>query len=200
MKQVRILLWCAVAIVAGFASYAVLNKPTKPTGSSVAGIQIGGDFNLVSHKGEAITREDLLGNNHAIFFGFTHCPDICPGTLLEAASWLKDLGGDAEKVNFYFFSVDPARDTPEILNDYVNAFDQRITGITGDETEMAQTIKSYKAYSKKVLTGEEIDDYTMDHSASVMLFSQNGDFKGTISYGENNDVALEKLRRLAKNG
>lgn len=204
MKLVRIILWCAVVVVAGVAGYAALERTSQTTPAQQitqqAAVPIGGPFNLVSHTGNPITRDDLLGNNHVIFFGFTHCPDICPATLLEAASWLKDLGSAAENVDFYFFSVDPARDTPEVLSEYVNAFDERITGVTGSEDEMARTLKAYKAYAKKVQTGEQADDYTMDHSASVMLFARNGDFRGTISYGENNEVALEKLRRLASSG
>jgi len=110
---------------------------------------------------------------------------------------MKDLGGDVDKIGFYFFSVDPEHDTPEILSDYVNAFDPRIVGVTGPSDEMTKTIKSYRAYAKRV----ELDDgdYTMDHSAFVMLFNSDGDFKGTISFGEANDIAVEKLRRLIKN-
>lgn len=199
MKTLRLFLWAVVVIVAGVATYAVINQQTKPEGSQQAVAPIGGPFNLVNHQGEPITQADILGRNHAIFFGFTNCPDVCPATLLEAASWLKDLGSDAEKVDFYFFSVDPVRDTPEVLQDYVNAFDPRITGVTGDEDEMTRTVKAYRAYAKKVKTGDQPDDYTMDHSASVMMFNSNGDFKGTISFGENDEVALEKLRRLVKN-
>lgn len=199
MKILRLILWACVAIVAAGASYSFISQKATPKTTQQAAVQIGGPFNLLDNKGEVITQSDILGRNHAIFFGFTNCPDICPATLLEVASWLKDLGSDAEKVDFYFFSVDPARDSPEIMNEYVNAFDPRITGVTGDETEMLKTVKSYKAYAQKVKTGEAEDDYTMDHSASVILFNADGSFKGTISFGENDEVALEKLRRLIKN-
>jgi len=198
MKVLRAFLWMAVVIVAGLASYTFINQQTESDETQQAVAPIGGPFNLVNHKGEAITRDDILGKNHAIFFGFTNCPDVCPTTLLEVASWLKDLGPDADKLDFYFFSVDPARDTPEVMNDYVTAFDPRITGVTGDEAEMNKTIKAYRAYAKKVQTGEQPDDYTMDHSASVMMFGESGNFRGTISFGENDEVALEKLRRLVK--
>lgn len=198
MQILRSILWGCVVIVAAIASYAVVNQQTKPEKIQQAGIsKIGGPFNLVDNKGKAITQEDLLGRNHVIFFGFTNCPDICPATLLEVASWMKDLDGDADKLDFYFFTVDPERDNPEILNDYVNAFDPRITGVTGDAEEMTKTLKAYKSFAQKVDLGE--GDYTMDHSASVLLFKPDGSFKGTISFGEKDEIALEKLRRLIKN-
>ena len=199
MKTLRIILWIGVAVVAAAVSYAVINKNTKPQQTQQAVTPLGGPFNLVDHEGEAITQNDLLGRHHAIFFGFTNCPDVCPATLLEVASWMKDLGEDSNKLDFYFFSVDPDRDTPEIMKDYVTAFDPRITGVTGDADEMSKTLNAYKIYSNKVDLGDGDGDYTMDHSAFVMMFKPDGSFKGTISFGENDEVALEKLRRLIKN-
>ncbi len=199
MKTLRLILWIGVAVVAAAVSYAYVSKNSKSKQTQQAVTPLGAPFNLIDNKGEAITRDNLLGNNHAIFFGFTNCPDICPTTLLEAASWLKQLGSDSEKVDFYFFTVDPERDTPEIMNDYVNAFDPRITGVTGDPAEMKKTLSAYKIFAKRVDLGDGDGDYTMDHSAFVMLFNAEGRFKGTISFGENDDIALEKLRRLVKN-
>ncbi len=197
MKFLRMLLWAMVVVFAGVSGYAWLTINDDPKIVSQDTVKIGGPFELVTHKGLALTDKDLAGKSHAIFFGFTNCPDICPTTLLETAGWMKELGSDADKMGFYFFTVDPEHDTPEIIADYVNAFDPRITGVTGDPEEMTKTIRSYRAYAKKV----ELDDgdYTMDHSAFVMLFDPEGDFKGTISYGESNDIAVEKLRRLIKN-
>ncbi len=199
MKTLRMVLWAMVVIFAGVSGYAWLtigNEP-KVIGQNENAVKIGGPFELVSHKGTPITDKDLTGKSHAIFFGFTNCPDICPTTLLETAGWIKELGGDADNIGFYFFTVDPEHDTPEVLADYVNAFDPRITGVTGNAEEMTKTIKSYRAYAKRVEL--EDGDYTMDHSAFVMLFTPDGDFKGTISYGESNEIAVEKLRRLIKN-
>ena len=108
------------------------------------------------------------------------------------------LGQDANALDFYFVTVDPARDDVEVLGDYVSAFDARITGVTGKPENLEQFLKDYKVYAKKVDLGE--GDYTMDHSAFVMLFNRKGEFKGTISYGENEDTVLAKLRRLIENG
>ena len=198
MKILRMVLWAMVVIFGGVASYAWLTIGNEPKVVDQGTVRIGGPFNLVSHKGAPITDKDLAGKSHAIFFGFTNCPDICPTTLLETAGWMKELGSDADKMGFYFFTVDPEHDTPEVMTEYINAFDSRIMGVTGDPEEMTKTIKSYRAYAKRV----ELDDgdYTMDHSAFIMLFTAEGDFKGTISYGESNEIAVEKLRRLIKNG
>ncbi len=197
MKHLRLVLWLLVAVVAGGSLYAYLNT-SGGNGSQQAEVRLGGPFELINHRGEPITNEALANRVHAIFFGFTNCPDICPTTLYETAGWLKALDQDAEKIDFYFFTVDPERDTPEVLNDYVNAFDPRITAVTGNPDEIKKAVASYKAYAQKVELGD--GDYTMDHSAFVMLFNSNGAFKGTIAYGEKNETALAKLRRLIENG
>lgn len=197
MKSIRIVLWCLVAVLAGVSAYLWMSKHQDKQVATNSSITIGSPFELVTHKNEAITRDNLIGKPHAMFFGFTHCPDICPTTLLDAAGWLKELGADSGKLGVYFFTVDPERDTPEVLNDYVNAFDPRITGVTGNAEEVAKTLKGYKVYSKKVAL--EDDDYTMDHSASVLLFNPDGSFEGTISYGEKSETAVAKLRRLMEN-
>lgn len=200
MKTLRLVLWIGVAIVAAVASYAFVSQNMKPAQTQQAVTPLGGPFDLVDHEGKPITHADLLGRNHAIFFGFTNCPDVCPTTLLEVASWIKDLGDESDKIDFYFFTVDPERDHPEIMKSYVTAFDPGITGITGDPDEMSKTLSAYKIHSQKVDLGDGDGDYTMDHSAFVMMFNANGNFRGTISFGENDDIALEKLRRLIKNG
>jgi len=197
MRSIRIVLWCMVALFAGVSAYLWLSQNQSQQSVIEDRITIGGPFELVTNTGNPITQEAFSGRPHALFFGFTHCPDICPTTLLDAAGWLKGLGPDANNLDFYFFSVDPERDTPEVLNDYVNAFDSRITGVTGPVAEMDKALKAYRIYAKRVEL--EDDDYTMDHSAAVLLFRADGSLQGTISYGENPDTALAKLRRLVKN-
>lgn len=194
MKSLRLFLWGLVFAAAGFAAYTYMDRLGKTGPENVATAEIGGPFDLVTHNGTSITRDDILGRNHAIFFGFTHCPDVCPTTLLEIAGWLKELGEDANRMDFYFFTVDPERDTPEILQPYVASFGEGITGVTGKPENMAEAIRAYRVYAKKVDLGD--DDYTMDHSAQVMLFRPDGRFFGTISFGESNKTAIEKLRRL----
>ena len=198
MKKLRLVLWVGVALLAAAVSYAFVSQNSKPGQTQQAVKPLGAPFNLVDHEGKPITRDDILGRHHAIFFGFTNCPDVCPATLLEVSSWIKDLGNESDKLDFYFFTVDPERDNPEVMKDYVTAFDPRITGVTGDPVEMSKTLSAYKIYSKKVDLGDGDGDYTMDHSAFIMMFKPDGSLKGTISFGENDDIALEKLRRLVK--
>ena len=194
MKTIRLVLWAIVLLFAGIASWLYILEANKPHTTNISQSNIGGPFELVRDDGSQITRDDILGRNHALFFGFTHCPEICPTTLFEAAGWLKELGADADKLDFYFFTVDPERDTPEILNPYVNAFDARITGVTGTPEKMTQALGAYRVFAQRVEL--EDDDYTMDHSASVLLFRKDGSFMATISYGEDTQTAIAKLKRL----
>jgi protein SCO1 len=166
------------------------NQPQLLTGG------LGADFNLTDNRGQPITQEAFKGHPSMLFFGYTHCPDVCPTTLYEMAGWFKTLGEEGKALRGYYMTVDPQRDSVETMNAYVTALSDRITGITGDPAEIAKVIKGWRIYAAKV-PGEG-DDYTMDHTASVFLLDKNGGFKGTISYGENTDVAIEKLRNLLK--
>lgn len=160
-----------------------------------AGKAFGGPFTLVDHTGEPITEQAFRDHPTAVFFGFTHCPEVCPTTLFEMDGWLKQLGDEGKEIDAYFVSVDPERDTPQVLGDYVSNVSDRIVGITGDPEKVAEMTKAFGIYVRKVEL--EGGDYTMDHTASVLLLNEAGDFWGTIAYGENSDTAIEKLKRLA---
>ncbi|MFU0503102.1 SCO family protein [Pseudaminobacter sp. NGMCC 1.201702] len=162
------------------------------------GEPFGAPFTLVDQKGEPITEAAFRGHPSAVFFGFTHCPEVCPTTLVELDSWLKKLGDDGSDIKAYFVSIDPERDTPEILDTYVRNVSDRITGITGEPAKVEAMAKSFGIYARKVPL--EGSDYTMDHTASVLLLNGRGDFAGTIAYGESGDTALAKLKRLADKG
>ena len=155
----------------------------------------GGAFTLVDHDGAEITEKALRGHPSAVFFGFTHCPEVCPTTLFEMDGWLQALGDDGKEIRAYFVSVDPERDTPETMQTYVTNVSERITGITGNPDAIAEMARSFGIYSRKVEL--EGGDYTMDHTASILLLDRNGAFAGTIAYGENPDTAIAKLKRLA---
>ena len=164
----------------------------RQTGSGEA---YGAPFTLTDHNGAEITEQAFRGHPTAVFFGFTHCPEVCPTTLFEMDGWLKQLGDEGKDIRAYFVSVDPERDTPDVMEAYVTNVSDRITGITGDPEKIAAMAKSFGIYSRKVEL--EGGDYTMDHTASVLLLDSNGAFAGTIAYGENPDMAVEKLKRLA---
>lgn len=161
-----------------------------------AGEPYGGAFTLVDQDNRPITEAAFRGHPTAVFFGFTHCPEVCPTTLYELNGWLEQLGDEGKDIHAYFVSIDPERDTPELIKTYVGNVSNRIVGITGEPDEIAAMAKSFGIFVRKVDTGD--GDYTMDHTASILLLDRAGGFSGTIAYGENPDTAVEKLRRLAK--
>lgn len=190
LKIVRYAAWGLVgALVAGFLVSKFL--PTHREAISVA--DIGGPFQLTNHKGQRFTDADLAGRPYALFFGFTNCPDVCPTTLFELSERLKDLGWNGDALRVIFVTVDPERDTPEKLMEYLASFDQRITGLTGTEAQVEHIVAAYKAYRKKVLTN---GDYTMDHTAIVYLFDSKGQLKGTLDRHESVEAQMQKLQRL----
>ena len=156
----------------------------------------GDPFTLVDQRGDEITEAAFRGSPSAVFFGFTHCPEICPTTLFELDGWLSTLGEEGEDIKAYFVTIDPERDTPEVLGGYVGNVSPRITGISGEPDKVLAMAKSFGIYFKKVAL--EGGDYTMDHTASILLLDRAGDFAGTIAYGENPENALAKLKRLAE--
>jgi len=157
---------------------------------------IGGPFSLVNHRGERVTQDTFKGKPTAYFFGFTHCPEVCPTTLAQMTQHLKDLGPDADRLNVVFVTVDPERDTPELLKTYLESFDPRIIALTGTPEEMAAAAKAFRIGYRKVPT--EGGNYTMDHSASVIVADAEGGFVSLIDYHEDPATALAKLRRAIR--
>lgn len=155
----------------------------------------GEPFVLVDHNGDQITEAALRGQPSALFFGFTYCPDVCPTTLFEMDAWLNELGPEGKNIRAFFVSVDPERDTPEVLGRYITNVTDKVTGITGEPEDVARMARSFGIYVRKV--DLEGGDYTIDHTASILMIDSTGDFAGTIAYGENPDNAMAKLRRLA---
>jgi len=172
----------------------------KPGGPLVASpsetVRIGGPFSLATHEGTTLDDTDLRGAPFAVFFGFTHCPEVCPTTLWEMSETLAQLDEEAAGFRVLFISVDPVRDTPELLATYLQSFDDRIVGLTGSEADIAELAKAYRAYWRKVPL--ENGDYTMDHTASVYLMDAGGEFAGTIAYEEDAETRLAKLRNLLR--
>ncbi|WP_320255023.1 SCO family protein [Mesorhizobium abyssinicae] len=188
-----ILVGILVAMAVGIGAITIF--PLTPF---YRGQPYGAPFALVDQKGAPITEAAFRGHPSVVFFGFTHCPEVCPTTLFELSGWLKTLGDGGKNLNAYFVTVDPERDTPEIIKAYVGNFSDRIVGISGDPDKVHAMAKSFGIYWKKVDTGD--GDYTMDHTASVLLLNGKGEFSGTIAYGESADAAVAKLKRLANEG
>lgn len=193
MKAIRYVAWGLVILVAAFAAAASIGWYTGELGNQNK-TAIGGPFTLVDTEGNTVTEADFEGKPRAMFFGFTFCPDVCPTTLYEAGGWLDALGDKADDLNLLYITVDPERDTPEQMKLYLSSFDPRIIGLSGSREQIDEVIKNYRVYARKV----DLDDggYTMDHTASVMLFDADGNFSGTIDYREPTDNAEAKLKRL----
>lgn len=152
-----------------------------------------GDYRLVATDGSTFTDKTLGGTASAVFFGFTHCPEVCPTTLGDVAEWQATLADEGEELRVYFVTVDPARDTPEMLGDYVS-WVPGVTGVSGSQEEIDKAIRAFRVYSQKVPLKD--GGYTMDHSAFVLLFDDRGRFDQPIAYQEDFDQAIGKIRNL----
>ena len=195
LRSVRLILWAA-AFAAAIASawFLVLRPRFQQSLSDELGR---GAYTLVATDGGTFNEQSLKGHPSAVFFGFTHCPEVCPTTLGDIATWIEELGPDAKDLRFWFVTVDPERDTVDMLRDYVS-WTPGVVGASGSEAEVAKAIAAFKVYARKVpLDG---GDYTMDHTAYVMLFDGDGRFDQVIAYQEPTDSALAKLRDLVSQG
>lgn len=154
---------------------------------------IGGPFQLTDQNGKAVTDKSLKGKPTLIFFGYTHCPDVCPTSLFEISEVLRAMGKDADKVNAVFISVDPERDTPATMKEYLSSFDPHLEGLSGDPAETAKVITSYRVYAKKVPTKD--GDYTMDHTALIYLMDRDGRFVSPFNLKRTPEEAAADLKK-----
>ena len=206
MKAFRIALWSLIAVFAAFLIWRTtgdLLNPQERQRAVARVADIGGPFEATlstpaDPKGKPVTQADINGRPHAMFFGFTNCPDVCPTTLYEASQWLAALGEEADKLDVYFVSVDPERDTAETMAAYLTPFDKRIAAISGTPEQMEAMRKKWRVVAKKVPL--EGGDYNVDHTATVYLMDAKGEFFGTIGHQENPETAVAKLKRLVRDG
>jgi protein SCO1 len=194
-KPIRIAAVIATLVFAGAATFLMINRqPLQESLTSIA--SIGGPFALASSKGGTVNSSDLVGQPYGVFFGFTHCPEVCPTTMYEMSKTLKELGGQAKDFRLFFITVDPERDTAAKLADYLANFDPRIEALVPSMEQLPQVAKAFRAFYAKVPTSD--GGYTMDHTATLYLMGRDGRFAGTIAFGEKPEVRLEKLRKLLK--
>ncbi|MGX4774483.1 SCO family protein [Bradyrhizobium guangdongense] len=154
---------------------------------------IGGPFQLTDQNGKPVTDKSLKGKPTLIFFGYTHCPDVCPTSLFEMSEVLRAMGKDADRVNAVFISVDPERDTPATMKEYLSSFDPHLEGLSGDPAETAKVITSYRVYAKKVPTKD--GDYTMDHTALIYLMDRDGRFVSPFNLKRTPEEAAADLKK-----
>lgn len=160
---------------------------------AVSASAIGGPFQLVDQTGQAVTDKNLKGKPTIIFFGFTHCPDVCPTALFEMSEILRAMGDDAKRVNAFFVSVDPERDTPQIMKDYLSSFDPNLKGLSGSPQATAEIVSGYRVYAKKVPLKD--GDYTMDHTALIYLMDRDGRFVAPFNIKRRPEDAAADLKK-----
>ena len=187
-----------VLFAAGFAgAYTFLSAPERVENQGAA--LVGGPFSLVNTDGRRVTDRDFRGKLMLVFFGYAHCPDVCPTELQTMSAVMDKLGPEAGKVAPIFISVDPKRDTPEALAGYMKNFDSRISGLTGSQNEISDVAKAYRVYYRKA--GDDGGDYTVDHSAFVYLMDGEGNYLTHFSFSTAPDsmVAVIKKKITADN-
>lgn len=193
LRLVRHALWALVIVAAAAGSGVwvgrlIADEPALLSPGSVGAALVrsryqdaGGPFTMTDMDGATVTEQDFRGRPLAMFFGFRNCPDVCPTTMLDAHRWLEALGPDADRLTVAFVTVDPERDTPEALKQYLRAFDERIVGLTPGTPEALETLaREYAVLVQKVELGN--GDYTMNHTSDMLLFDADGGFAGFIPY------------------
>lgn len=194
--MIRIVLWSLAVGASATGLVAVILPPREQeplqAGSGIAAI--GGPFRLTTHKGETLTDADLRGRPFLVFFGFTQCPDICPTTLAELTLRYEVLGAEADKLTTLLITVDPERDTQDVLARYMEAFDPRFLALRGTVAETEAITQAYKGFVRKMPL--EGGGYTMDHNAIIYMMDRSGRFMSSLDRHESENVQLAKLRRL----
>lgn len=195
LRRVRLILWIAVAITAAAvaALFVLSPKPQSDTSASEWKTGVGGPFTLVGTDGQPFPSSRLAGKPFAIFFGFTNCPDVCPTTLARLVK-LRAQTGSADKLSIVFVTVDPERDGPAQVANYVKLFNAPVIGLTGSPAQIAQVKKQFAIFSEK--HAGDGSNYSVDHTATVLLFDRAGQLQATIAPDEPDSSALDKLKRL----
>ena len=196
MRGVRIVLWVLVGLaLLAFAFLMLRPAPRSIVQSEPLELSsIGGPFTLTGSDGRPFASSSLAGKPYAIFFGFTHCPDVCPTTLARMVRLRQQLGAGDRAFEILFVTVDPQRDGPAEVGKYAELFDSPVTGLTGSPAQIEQVKKQFGIFSQQVPDGS--GGYSVDHTATVLLFDRQGEFTATIAPEEQDSAALAKLRRI----
>ncbi|MFT4013442.1 MAG: SCO family protein [Paracoccus sp. (in: a-proteobacteria)] len=194
LRPIRLALWALVALALIGLAWVQVISPRLQALSDGGMANLGrGDYRLVTGDGQPFTQDSLKGQPTAVFFGFTHCPDVCPTTLGDISGWQEDLARAGKTLRVFLVTVDPERDSPEVMRDYVS-WVPGVQGVSGSPEEIAKALKAFRVYARKAAL--EGGDYTMDHSAMVLLFDRDGRYSGLIGYQEDADRVRASLERL----
>lgn len=189
--------WLSAAVASAALALAACQPAPTPEflATDITGAEFARDFSLVDHNGQTRTLADFRGKVVAIFFGYTHCPDVCPTTLSDFAAALRQLGPEAERVQVIFVTVDPARDTPELLRQFVPAFNPGFLGMYTDPETLRQLAKEFKVVYQKTAV-KAADDYLIDHSAGTYVYDPQGNLRLLMPYGTRPDAIAQDLKTL----
>jgi len=190
--RVLIILSLSVLIVIGLLLSNIINKNVQTEYSSTT--KLGIPFELIDSNGNKITEKAFIGSPTVLFFGFAHCPDVCPLTLHRISLLMEKLEKKQNKLNVYFITLDPERDTWEFLNEYLTTFNDRIVGITGESKKIKALAKSWGIHSKKV--SSEGENYLIDHTGLIILLDKNGNFLNTIDYKDDFELSLKVIKSI----
>lgn len=201
LKRIRFSLWILVAaavLALGGAYFVRTIGVREPPSVTVGEAAIRSEFSLTDHNGNRVTEADFLGRWQLVFFGFTHCPDVCPTTLAYMANVLDRFGSEVERVAPIFITVDPTRDTPEVMAEYVQAFHPKLVGLTGSEAEVAAAAQSFRVYYERMEEETAPDGYLMAHSGHIYLMTPEGRFEDVFREGDQSaeEMATEVLARM----
>lgn len=196
-KTLLIVLAVVAAVLVGLSLSTLL--PSAENGVSTQAQNralIGGPFELTDHQGNRVTEKDYAGQYKLIYFGFTYCPDVCPTELQTMSAALEEMGENAEKVQPLLITIDPERDTPEALAQYVGHFHSRLVGLTGTPEEIAAAAKAYRVYYAKVEDENSSAEYTMDHSSVLYFMGPDGSFLTHFGPGTAPSAMAQRMNKL----
>jgi protein SCO1/2 len=194
-KLCAVVLFALVAVCGLSACDKLASKPPSFQNTDVTGLPYAAGFSLTDHNGKPRTLADFKGKVVVVFFGFTQCPDVCPTTMAEMAGVMKELGPKADQVQVLFITVDPERDTRELLAQYVPAFDKRFLGLYGDAAQTAAVAKEFKVFYAKV-PGKAPGSYSMDHTAGSYVFDKDGKVRLFLRHGQGPGPIVHDLKQL----
>jgi protein SCO1/2 len=193
MMKLKYLLLVLLMTLLGACKPAAQQNQFSAT--DVSGAEFAQTFNLTDHTGKPRTLADFSGKVVALFFGYTHCPDVCPTTMTDLKQSMKLLGADAEQVQVLFVTLDPERDTQQVLAQYIPAFDKRFIGLYGTQAQTAAVTKEFKIFAAKVENSGK-SGYTLDHSAGLYLYDKSGKIRLYADYGTKPDVLAADIKKL----
>lgn len=200
MQKSRRLAGFVLAIILALAAgyFALTNQRMDHAVVSSGTALVGGPFHLTNQRGEAVTEKTYAGKYMMVFFGFSHCQDVCPTELQVMTAALQQLGAQADQIVPIFVSIDPERDTPKVMADYAKAFDPRLQGLTGTPEQIAEIAKAYHAFYKKIPNEKNPEDYEMDHTSIIYIMGPDGSFIKHFNYTTDANALADDLKKVLK--